>query len=321
MNLNFFFRPVIKHLRGGKSFYEQPFRGHTAAFNRTQGAVRVFFIVSVLYAAYVGDWGWRNLQGSQFSEVLWPFVFLRPWLYSVMIPFTFAAWIIGGLLAAVFIDSRAARIFHALGVFCFVGLNNSDGHFGHNYFALMWISMILAFLPKTGPGQSDRETRHRYMLVFWAAQFVVCVFYFMTGAWKVRGVLECSIQGLECELSERILTNIGAQELVQFRKFAPTSWLLFEYPWIAFGSYICVIWLHLISLYVAFRPRLHVAYGALRIVFHLGTLALFGVDFSPMVAAVTCVFLLSPFPEREGTLWATIRRFPPWSAVLDRGKW
>ena len=306
-----------RHLRGEKFIYAKTFAAQTVLFARTQTSVRLFYAASLFVSIDVASWAMEKFKTWQFVEPLWPLFGYNP-NFGPILPLVFGSWIFGSALAIWKPQYFIFRFMQAIGVFYSVAITNSDGHFGHNYFAFMWISLAFLLLPngKMPQGWKQRLFRQRYLLAFFGAQFIVCVFYFMTGLWKVRSLIECAIvPGMVCELSEKMLTNIAAQELISYRKFAPFHQILFVAPWIGFVSYMGTIWLHLISLYFVFRPRTHVLFGSLRILFHFGTLILFGVDFSAMTIAVISIFLFSPFQVSEVNPWREFSRLPPFGFI------
>lgn len=322
----FFLRKISHRLRGQKFFFEQTFNDHTRNFQRTFQIVTLYYMLSVVFGISEMDWGWTSLLNSQLVDVLWPFKPFGSLIKPVLVPFGFLGWIFGAFICVYRQDLRWARILHAAGVFVVVGLRNSDGHFGHSFHAYMWIAMVFAFLPniRSLHPTISRKKKHHYIQAFWTAQFIICVFYFMTGMWKLRDIAFCAISpDLQCELSASILTNLAAQELVQYRKFAPMSWVLFDYPWLGFVSYLWTLWIHIYSIHFAFRPNLHVFFGSLRIVFHLGTMALFGINFSPFSLAAIFLYALSPFSRLDQSFFTAFKSLPPfdrWSARITSWK-
>lgn len=321
MYLDRLIRKSTRALRGQRFFYRNTFATHTRHYQCTQNVVILFYAISLFFGLSEMSWGWDRLLRSQFIEVLWPFEIFKPWIRSVFIPLGFYGWIFGAFASLQFPRLWFSRAMHGVGVFIIVGLRNSDGHFGHNYHAFMWVSLIFMFLPaSTATSRINRSLKHRYIQIFWSAQFVICVFYLMTGLWKVRSLVACALSThLQCELSEKVLTNIAAQELIRYRQPAPVSWVLFSYPWIGFFSYVATIWIHLYSLHFCFRPKLHGLFGFLRVIFHLGTLALFGVNFSPFTLTVICIFLFSPFSLEHTKLSEMLKQTPPLDLLIKVG--
>ena len=75
----------------------------------------------------------------------------------------------------------------------------------------------------------------------------------------------------------------------------------------------------------SFRLDLHRFFGGLRIIFHLGTHVLFGVWFTPFLAAVGALFCLSPFNfDKNLNLREIILRLPPidiiWGFIKKKAK-
>lgn len=312
-------RSIFRHLRSRKFFFQNTFESQSIIYSRVVRLVRIFYAVSAILSVSTLSWMYPALLKSQFTAPLWPFVFVPPQYLVTICKISFAAWILGSILSAINPFHFVFRFLNASGIFLIVALNNSDGHFGHNWHAYMWTSLIFIFFPRRKIDMSVRRYKFKYAQVFWFSQFAICTFYFMTGLWKVRGILDCAFDpGLTCEMSHKMLTNIAARELIYYRKFAPLSQILFDYPWLGFISYIGTIWLHLISMYFPFRLDTHLIFGILRSVFHLGTLLLFGVDFSPMTFVAVMLFAFSPFQPTAKVTWHQIYRLPPFGWIYER---
>ncbi len=309
-----FRRRLFQWLRGKTIQSTAPLKAQTEAFLRTQLSVRIFYATSLFLALEMSSWVWRQYSAADYTRPLWPLFGLNPGQHPGLLLFVLAIWTMGTFLATVQPRWALARGANALGIFYVVTIINSDVNFSHNVFALMFVSLIFAFFPNSNTETllRRRAERQYYVLVFWAAQFVVCTFYFLTGIWKVRSLVACAVlPNMNCELSHKVLTNIAAQELILYNKFAPLHQILFTLPWIGFFAYAGTIWLHAVSLFFPFRPKTHVLFGTLRVIFHLGTLLLFGVDFSLMTLPVLLIFLFSPFQTYDRPVLVEMIDLPP----------
>ncbi len=282
---------------------------------------------------------WVRFTSQEFIEPLWPLFGVNPANHPLAVAVVLGTWVLSAFSMTVQPRWTGAGVIHAIAVFVLIAIANSDGRFGHNWYAFLFISLILALLPlksetnktvnllpfapncaSTHLGSSTaitRSNRHYYMMVFWGAQLVICTFYFLTGVWKIRSLIACAaLPNIKCELTHKVLTNIAAQELIQLQPTAPLHQILFIFPWFGFVAYLGTIWLHSISLIIAFRPQTHLLFGTLRSIFHLGTFVLFGVNFSAMTAAVLPLFVFSPFHGPERPLWQQIASLPPLGSLL-----
>lgn len=134
---------------------------------------------------------------------------------GVHIIFTFA--ILSSLLADIFPFKRVPRIFFFLGLLNFVALSNSFGKINHGWHAWLWVSFILILIPRMrhSVNESSRQFRQRTLLVFWACQAIVLLFYSLAGGWKVAaGILQWS-NGEINTFSPEALAMHTADRLIQ----------------------------------------------------------------------------------------------------------
>jgi len=291
-------KSIVTHLRGRSFLYPkgQSFHFLSANYKRTLVAIRGFYLMSFVVALSNLVWWWPQLQQGSFQFPLWPFFGMQGLMLAKLVTVICFFWVLGSALALYRPEKILFRIVHALGIFYFIALVNSDGLFSHSRHGLMWVSLIFVFIPFRSMERPQRADKYKLIQGFWFAQFFICTFYLMTGLWKIISIGECLvIDEVVCELGPKILTNIAAQEMFEYQNFVPWGKLFFDYPWLGFLSYLGTMWIHIASMHYAFRLDQHLIFGALRVIFHLGTFLFFGVMFNGMTACVAILFLASPF--------------------------
>ncbi len=291
-------KSTVKYLRGRSFIYPQgqTFKFLAANYVRTVVAIRGFYLISFVVAiSNIISW-WPQLQASTYQFPLWVFFSIKSELIKKLVSLICILWVLGSALAFYKPEKFVNRLLQASGIFYFVALINSDGLFSHSRHGLMWVSLIFLFIPFQAFKKPSRFNKFKLIQGFWAAQFLICTFYLTTGLWKIVSIGECLVYDqIVCELGPKILTNIAAQEMFEYQNFTPWGTLFFDYPWIGFFSYLGTMWIHLASMHFAFRLDQHSSFGALRVIFHLGTFVFFGVIFNGMTACVALLFLASPF--------------------------
>ncbi len=316
-------KSFVNYFRGQKFFFEPEtlFSRMTKNCHQTRMALRLFYAFSLFSA--VNSYGWilQQYSDSRFLVPLWVFGPASSDFIAALVQPILLIWIFGSLLSFLDPDRKFFRFLQALGLFFVVALVNSDGHFGHNMHGFIWISLTFLLIP-SAPSKNkpwlNRIYSYKYFQVFWFSQFMICTFYLMTGYWKVSEIVRCAIDpNLICQLDKYILTNISAREALNYYKFSPFRSLFFEYPWVAFWSYMGTIWIHLVSLHFAFRLHLHRVFGFFRLIFHVGTFLFFGVGFGDMAFPVAVIFIFSPFCNylSPKELFYGLVQLPPFSWV------
>ena len=161
-----------------------------------------------------------------------------------------------------------------------------------------------------------------YLTSIRAAQALLLLFYSMTGCWKLLfGVIDAaggrignfSPEALPLTLANRILQT-GTDPLL--------ADVVIDNVWLAWPMFLGLIYIQVVSLAIAFRPRLHVLWAYLQIGFHLGTWLLMQIVFAEHILLLILLLVLSPqrlafrsLVEALGDLpllgWISRRRLSP----------
>ncbi len=321
-------RLITRFFRGKKFFYlrENIFSTHTENYVRAVCLMQVFYGLSFIMALSSYHWSIDLYTQKIYFKPLWIFYFFNAAKLKTIFMPAMCGWILGSALSLFYAEIRLFRWIQAFSLFLVVALFNSDGHYGHNNHAFLWLSILFAFAPiqqLKNTKETPRRYKHKLLLSIWFAQLIICTFYLMSGFWKVASIVNCAINpALTCQLDRWILTNITAREAIYYHQFAPWRDAFYKYPWISFISYMATIWVHLVSLYFVFRLDLHKCFGVIRLIFHLGTFLFFGVNFSAMAWPVGLIFLFSPFARTTSVknIFSLILGLPPMSFFI-RARW
>lgn len=271
--------------------------------------VRLYYAASVLICA-------RMLpanDGLAGSAVAWDFLWPLAWVEGLRIKDTLSILtmmcFIGSLVAFQFHRNVAARAVFSLLFLMAATVPNSLGGINHPYHAWFWTSFIFIFLPAGDVSTFDRAGRLSYLTVIRAAQAMFLLFYSMTGSWKLFfGTFDALVHAagnffpgaLPATLADRVLETGTDPLLADF---------VINNQWLAWPMFLALIYIQVVSLVVAFRPRLHVLWGYLHIAFHLGTWLLMQIIFIEHIFLLLVLLVLSPqraafrsLPEALGDL-------------------
>lgn len=281
------------------------------AYQRAILLVRAFYVVSVYWViGVIGQW--PGYLRAKTVDPLWP---AHWWFHHVSIitgvNIIMCGYLFTSLIVMFVPQQRWARFAYALALLQFMAFVNTPDKVNHNLHGWLFASIIFVFLPR-GPWNERRRVADRqlFLMVFWAATFVVLFFYTLTGLWKLHdgltGVLQGRINGFDLSgfsyiVGNRLLqTNQVTLLGVFFTRNALPGWFLFT------GT----MYLESSSVVVAFRPKLHRLWGLALIFFHVGTYVAMGFTFPENIVLVGLLLVCSPFAPETIDVKATFLDLP-----------
>lgn len=265
------------------------------AYERAQLLVRVFYACG-LFLAVQSMSDWPGLLNADDAAAPWP----SAWIPAGRVP-TFAPWILGGYLLAAALGAalptwRLARTIYFVMFMQYVSLISGFGAISHYNHMWLWVSGLLILLPdRRWAGRSTVEDRHYFLSTFWVCQLTVMFFYSLTGFWKIVFGLHGIVAERGSALGIDGFSLIVAQRDLSFNDDAVLGDFFLQNHAIGWALFIGTIYIEFVSLAIAFRPRLHRAWGILLIAFHVGTELAMGFTFPGSVLVVAIFFVCSPF--------------------------
>jgi hypothetical protein len=202
---------------------------------------------------------------------------------------------VASVLVLVFPERRLARVGYAFMLLQYMAMVNSFDKINHSFHAWLFVSTIFILLP-AGRWHERRSIaeRHYFLTVFWCAQLVVLLTYTFTGAWKVyfafhdlvAGHLNAfNISGFSYIVANR-LSIIGGESVLG------SFFVHNQFP--GWALFLGTMYFETTSVIIAFRPRLHRAWGVVIVFFHLGTQLVLGFTFTNNVLLVILILVCSP---------------------------
>lgn len=289
-------RTVHGHL--WSSPYADPWRAVAAQFRgyeRAQVVVRVFYACGLFLAVQSMD-DWPSLLKAEDAIPPWP----SAWIPAGHVP-TFVPWILGAYAVAAALGAalptwRAARALYFVMFLQYVSLISGFGAISHYNHMWLWVSGILVLLPdRRWDGPSTVEDRHYFLSTIWVCQLAMLFFYSLTGFWKVV----FGIHGLVTERASAFAIDgfsvIVAQRDLIFNDDAVLGDFFLHNHLVGWALFVGTIYIELVSLVVAFRPRLHRTWGIVLIGFHVGTELAMGFTFPGSVLVLAVLLVCSPF--------------------------
>lgn len=202
--------------------------------------------------------------------------------------------------------SFIARIGFALSLLLCGGISTSFAGVNHGFHAWFWIAAVFAFLPREG----NRAGKLTYCLTFATAQALLLSFYTLAGTWKlVEGFVAVGM-GAEGNFSPRGLALVFADRMVQTGTTPLLGRWFVEHWWLSLPLFVAVIYAQFVSVAIAYRPRLHMAWGLTLIAFHIATFLFMEIIFVVNILVILPLLVLSPFQVQPWFRWATLCDLP-----------
>jgi len=293
-------------LPGGAIFSRQ-----RDAFRAARIVVGIFYVCNVSFCVFA----WKKVLDRVHAGIeapLWPIAWVR-WIDpAVAIELILSAYLITALAAMFWPHRRLARIAGLMGLLEMVAFLNSLGKINHSYHAFLWSAFLLIFLPDGSDEQFDRSRcrRQRYLNILWSVQFFVLLFYTMAGASKLVSVPRQILAGESSSLSPDALPRHIAHRLLLTDSASYLGPFFIQHTYLSWLLYLGVLYLELFSVFAAFRPVLHRAWGLGLVAMHLGIGITMNIWFFPPVLLDGLLLVNSPFAAPQTTIRGFLAALP-----------
>ncbi len=276
--------------------------------------VRVFYLLTA-YRLFEARAGLRDyFQPDTELIPLWP-VFWADWVRADQAALAVGILLATSALLAILLPHfRWIRLIFAFALLQYLGLNYSFGKIGHGTHLVLWISIILIFLPRgyqrpRSPGFNPVRSVAMLSII----QLAIALSYTLSGLWKAVGALWQAAHGhiqvfhpraLELHLASRVLQTQESPPLTQWT-IENSSWLWPLLP--------LTVLVQLLALPAAFRPRLHLPLGLLLLGMHLFISLTMGIHFRDHFWLLLLFFVASPLQYQTGwkDFFRDLRFFSP----------
>lgn len=215
----------------------------------------------------------------------------------------------GGLCVALLASVYPRVVLWRLGVFLyillFIALRNSYGSINHGNYYYLYVSFALLFLPpRNKAGEAARTDTLSCLAVLWLVQSLLLFPYSLSGLWKIwDGRLEL----LSSDSMVRVLLNRAVDDS---GNIAPLLPLIARHDLLAQSILLVTVYIEVFALLVVFRPHLHRVFGAMLIIFHVGSDWLMNISFFSNILMIGLFLVLSPTAPTRFSLSGLIQSLP-----------
>jgi hypothetical protein len=277
----------------------------TVFSNEVQKARHAKFIVGIFYFAvfttsvqtfsYFYQFpSWSTLLASrQLFVPLWSsqWILWLDWEFAVrmilMVHFG------GSLLAMIFWERwRWARIIAFISTFQYLSLISSFGKIDHYMHIMIVVEFMLIFLPQNKDKESSRQT----LRIIFGIQSFILLTYFVSGAFKMLGIVIQSLAGQSSALSSAGFAQHVARSILEINRPTFFSSFILDHPsWLASAILVVGYLIEVCSVFIIWLPHRQRMWGFVLLIFHSTVLMTIGPDFTIQMLVVGIFLVFSPF--------------------------
>lgn len=192
-------------------------------------------------------------------------------------------------------DVLIFRLIFAVSFLLCASIPASLGAINHGDHEWFWVAFVFIFLPTA----QNRIGKLSYCLTFATAQALILTFYTLAGFWKTLSGVKALIAGVPGNFSPNALAWTLADRMAQTGTQPLLGPFFVDNPWLAWPMFLALVYVQLVSIFIAFRPSLHLAWGFILIAFHTGTFLLMEIPFPTHIVILMLLLVASPFQRRD----------------------
>jgi hypothetical protein len=266
------------------------------------------YYVGLLSVAFRHLTLWDYYLGLRCMQPLWPAAWATAVPPRIAAAAVLATFTLGSLLAAWLPDRLLTRGLAFAGCLEFFAYVYSFGTIRHVHHLLILATFLLVFLP-SGTGRDQAGVRS-YLRAFRGVQCGVLLTYSMSGFVKLTsGLWHLASRG-EGVLTPSAFSLHVASSGFRFGVEPAMGAMALRWGVLGLPIYITVIYLEIVSIAIAFRPRLHRAWGFLLIGLHVAIGLTLNLFFLPSILVLGVFLLASPFAPSRSTAKLAARDLP-----------
>lgn len=308
-------RRLVRYLRPPNitQYAAQP-----AVFDAAKRMVALFYVILILLSYLTSEAGFFKLEDPRAFVPLWPLFWTRYVNFTVsaysIIVFYLASAFIGGL----FFHHRWARFIAFLAMLQFHAFISSFGQPVNQLLPWFYAMFLFLFLPDVWGKQATTEEKKKFLLIVWTAQAILLLCYSLSGFWKIETALVQLSRGeFHAFHPNAFALQIAGSWSVMLGPGGIISRTIVNYPWIGWPFMLGAIYLQFFSLWAAIRPSIQKLWSIGIILFHIGSLHIFGIEFFQLVLLNIIFFFFSPFAMKKQS-WKKVVVDLPVLGILTR---
>ncbi|MCB0167156.1 MAG: hypothetical protein KDI79_23205 [Anaerolineae bacterium] len=294
------------------------FRSYGHAFEQARLLVRVFYLFIIYVLASKSAVLWDQVQVIPYADPLWPVFWIRFFEPHTAIGTLIVVSLVIGVVGFLFPNKRLARILVFVAYLSLAALSNSFGKIFHLDHMPLAVSFIFILLPtaQTTTGRLSITYKHSYLMVFWAAQLTLGLFYTLSGFWKISVGINQLLAGQINTFHPYALATLIAMRELQTQEHTILGWLIVNQPVIGWPMHLGAVYMEFFAIIAVCRPKLHQVWGIAFMAFHLGTWLFMEILFINNIFLLGLLLVLSPFAPKKIKITTFIKQLPLLGGIL-----
>ncbi|MEM7666507.1 MAG: hypothetical protein AAF250_11675 [Pseudomonadota bacterium] len=285
---------------------DSPIRGLSKAHERATQNTRYFYLAAALYVWMCLPQWHQAVIGAPPLEHVWPLY----WAADIpILPLMDTLGVISATLAILAFwkpDVILFRIGFTLSFLFCASVSASLGAINHGHHEWIWVSLVFIFLPSG----TTRVAKLSYCLTFATAQALVLMFYTMAGFWKFAEGIKSLINGVPGNFSPDALAWTLADRMAQTNTSPLLGPFFVDYAILAWPLFLCLMYVQIVSIVIAFRPSMHLVWAGILVAFHTGTFLLMEIAFPTHIVILMLLLIASPFQREDWLRPQTLTLLP-----------
>ena len=287
-------------------------RRQRAAYQQATFLVPMLYVVTLFVVMSWLTYWWQQWLDVPTATLLWPIAWLG-WVDAhTGAYFIYALAIVGPILAMLMPQKRWTRLLAFVGLLEMAALASSFGKINHSLHAWTSVAFVFIFLPNGDWERRAASLRERqlFLTTFWGAQALICLFYSMSGLWKLYGAFQQLFAGEMSAFHPYALAYQIATRLMETNSQSMLGPAILAHPWVGWPLLWGAMYIETFALVAAFRPSLHRWWGIGLMLLHLGNVLLLSIPFLENMTLVSLILIFSPFRPAVIDLRAVVRDLP-----------
>ncbi len=283
-----------------------------AAYQQAAFLVPMLYVVTLYVVMSWLTFWWQQWLDAPAPTLLWPVAWLRWTDAHAGVYFIYMLAMAAPILAMLMPQHRWTRALVFLGLLEMAALASSFGKINHSLHAWTSVAFVFIFLPNgywERRADSIRE-RQLFLTTFWGAQALICLFYTLSGIWKLYGAFQQLFAGEMSAFHPDALAYQIATRLMETNSQSMLGPVILAHPWVGGPLLWGAMYIETFALVAAFRPSLHRLWGISLMLLHLGNILLLSIPFLESMTLVSLILIFSPFRPPVTNPRAVLRDLP-----------
>lgn len=230
-------------------------------------------------------------------SLLWPVAWIS------YLPYSFGIYLIFGmvLLSVVLVVIKPGfwlfRLFVFISIFLFIALKSSKGKIDHNNHLLIFITFLMIFIDANWSSlkKITQRTKDNILFIFWSCQITILIAYFLSGLWKVIGMIDQIISGQINILYPSAVALQIANKWLQLNSSNVIADFVIRHYIFFWPFYLGAVYLEFFAIWSIKKPALQIFFALGLIGMHIFIFLTMDILFLINILFLLIFFVINPY--------------------------